>query len=224
MGLFHLLPLSVFLTALISGLQILGIQSLSVKPRLENQVIKTTISTTTPTFKPSTTPAPLPSATPTAQPTLTPTSTPAPTASPGPVPSAAPVSANNSNLSGEVLDLFNALNNYRAKNGVNTLAWDSKLADFAQTRANSFNQNRGLDNHAGFLDFINNQNGFQKLGFYKLGENSSWNISTSAVDLIEQVYTQDSGHKQNELNPGWSHIGIGVAGTSTDFIFGGNKM
>lgn len=169
----------------------------------------------TPTSQPTSTPTPIQSG-PTS--VLTPTNTPTPIATPTLAPT------NSSGLSGMVLDLFNALNNYRIKNGVNALAWDSKLGDFAQSRASIFNQNGGLDNHAGFLDFINNQDGFHKLGFYKLGENSSWGYNVSAVDLIEQVYTQDSGHKQNELNPSWSHVGIGLSGTSTDFVFGGSKM
>jgi uncharacterized protein YkwD len=121
-------------------------------------------------------------------------------------------------------EIHAALNGYRQKKGVGTLAWDQKLADFAQSRASSFATNGKLDSHAGFRDFIDNQDGFSKLGFYALGENSSYGFTLEGVHLIEWVYAGDKPHDDNQLSSSWSHVGIGVSGTATNLIFGGKKQ
>lgn len=121
-------------------------------------------------------------------------------------------------------EIFAALNAYRQKKGAGTLAWDSKLASYAQERTVLFQQQGKLDTHAGFQDYINNQDGFNKLGFYGLGENSSFGYQLEGVHLIEWVYAGDKPHDDNQLNAQWSHVGIGVAGTATNLIFGGNKQ
>ncbi len=121
---------------------------------------------------------------------------------------------------GEILE---ALNSYRAKNGRGGLSWDDKLAELAQSRAARFTELNSTDGHAGFQDYMNND-GFHKAGFYSLGENSSWGYKLVGVHIIEWVYAADQPHNDNQLNPQWSHVGIGVNGVSTDLIFGGRKM
>lgn len=118
--------------------------------------------------------------------------------------------------------LFKALNDYRAKNGKGSLAWDDKLGNYAQERANAFKASGNIDNHAGFSSFIQNQNGFATLGFNSLGENSSHGGMTSSQDIIEKIYANSPNHNQNMLGD-WSHVGVGVAGEFTNFIFGGKK-
>ncbi len=120
-------------------------------------------------------------------------------------------------------DILQALNNYRQKHGAGTLAWDQALADYAQTRASFFNNQGKLDEHAGFTAFLNNQDGFAKLGYNGLGENSSIGYVLAGVHLIEWVYAGDKPHNDNQLSPQWSAVGIGVSGTATDLIFGGSK-
>jgi uncharacterized protein YkwD len=68
-----------------------------------------------------------------------------------------------------------------------------------------------------------NNDGFGKLGFSSLGENSSYGYLLEGVHLIEWVYAGDAPHDNNQLNSEWSHVGIGVNGTATDLIFGGRK-
>ncbi|MBI2443125.1 MAG: CAP domain-containing protein [Candidatus Levybacteria bacterium] len=125
---------------------------------------------------------------------------------------------------GTAQEIFQALNAYRQRHGSGTLAWDSKLGDFAQGRADAFTRNNSTDAHAGFSDFINNQDGFHKLGFMALGENSSFGYHVEAVHLIEWIYAGDAPHNDNQLNQQWTHVGIGVSGVATDLIFGGKKM
>ncbi|MDP3941405.1 MAG: CAP domain-containing protein [bacterium] len=121
-------------------------------------------------------------------------------------------------------EILNALNSYRNRHGVGSLSYDQNLFSFAQGRADAFHARGSTDAHAGFTDLINNQDGFKKLGFMALGENSSFGYHVAAVHLIEWVYAGDAPHDNNQLNPQWTHVGIGVAGLATDLIFGGRKM
>ncbi len=121
-------------------------------------------------------------------------------------------------------NILTALNQYRQTQGKGTLTWDDKLANFAQSRAEYFVAIGDLDSHAGFSDYINNQDGFHKLGFMSLGENSSYGYTLAAVHLIEWVYAGDKPHNDNQLNSKWTHVGIGVSGTATDLVFGGEKL
>jgi uncharacterized protein YkwD len=125
---------------------------------------------------------------------------------------------------GTAQEIFAALNAYRQQQGKGTLAWDEALANFANTRAGFFSQKGTLDNHAGFLDYLNNQDGFKKLGFGSVGENSSFGFTLEAVHLIEWVYAGDSEHNDNQLSSDWHYVGISVNGTSTDLVFAGNKL
>jgi uncharacterized protein YkwD len=125
---------------------------------------------------------------------------------------------------GTASEILQALNAYRARHGSGALALDPTLVSYAQGRADMFNVNNATDAHAGFMDYINNQDGFKKLGFMSLGENSSLGYHVEAVHLIEWVYAGDAPHDQNQLNPSWTHVGIGVAGLATDLVFGGRRM
>lgn len=121
-------------------------------------------------------------------------------------------------------EILAALNAYRQLHGKGTLAWDDKLAGFANTRAEYFSQRGNLDSHAGFLEYLNNQDGFKKLGFANVGENSSIGFTLQAVHLIEWVYAGDAEHNNNQLNSEWSYVGIGVNGNATDLVFAGDRL
>lgn len=125
---------------------------------------------------------------------------------------------------GTAQELLAALNAYRQRHGKGILIWDNKLGEFAQLRAAYFASKGDLDSHAGFTDYINNQDGFKKLGFMSVGENSSYGYTLEAVHVIEWVYAGDKPHDDNQLNGEWTHVGIGVDGTATDFVFGGKKF
>jgi uncharacterized protein YkwD len=121
-------------------------------------------------------------------------------------------------------EIFVALNSYRQKQGKGTLIWDNGLASYAKQRSDYFVSIKKLDGHAGFSDFVDNQDGFKKLGFGGLGENSSYGYKLEGVHLIEWVYAGDKPHNDNQLNSAWTHVGIGVSGTATNLIFGGDKF
>lgn len=181
---------------------------------------------------------PLPTATTQPTPTTKPTSTPTPTLKPTTKPLSTPTYAatqigdHTFTITGipkassmpSVSEVLTALNNYRAKRGVPTLAADSNLMSYAQSRASLYKQLGRTDTHAAFLDFIQNQNGFAKLGFNALGENSSYlTYPVGAQVLIESLFGADAQHDQNQLNTKWSHVGIGIDGLGVDLVFGGSK-
>jgi len=121
-------------------------------------------------------------------------------------------------------EILSALNEYRNKNGSQKLTLDPKLTSYAQTRADFFYSNKNLDGHSGFNDFLNNQDGFNKLGFNWLGENASYGYKLNGVHLVEWIYGGDEPHDKNQLDTKWDHVGIGIKGTSTCIIFGTGKM
>jgi uncharacterized protein YkwD len=121
-------------------------------------------------------------------------------------------------------EIFEALNSYRRLHGRNTLSWDDKLASYALTRAQYFTQIGDLDEHAGFSEYLKDENNFKALGFWALGENSSYGYRLSGTHLIEWIYAGDKPHDDNQLNSDWSHVGIGVDGNQTNLIFGGQKI
>ncbi len=121
-------------------------------------------------------------------------------------------------------EILQALNQYRIKHGSQPLTVDPKLAQYAQSRADSFDAAGTTDEHQGFNDFLENQDGFQKLSFTWLGENTSIGYRMNGVHLIEWIYAGDEPHDKNQLDNKWSHIGIGVKGTATCLIFATGKM
>jgi len=123
-----------------------------------------------------------------------------------------------------VEELFTALNDYRRSKGVSVLTWDQTLADYADSRAKYFTSIKTTDGHAGFNDFLTNQDGFNKLGFNQLGENTSYGYRMLGVHLIEWIYAGDEPHDQNQRNSIWSHVGIGIDGLSTCLIFATGKF
>lgn len=116
-------------------------------------------------------------------------------------------------------EIFNALNAYRQKRGIAPLAWSNTLANYAQSRADFYTSKGSLDSHAGFMDFVNNQDGFKKLGFNHIGENAAYAGPLNGTHLIEWVFAADEEHNSNQLNTEWKSVGIGVSGVATDVIF-----
>lgn len=121
-------------------------------------------------------------------------------------------------------EILKAVNDYRQKFGSQILTLDNKLTSYAQSRADFFYSIDKLDSHAGFINFLDNEDGFNKLGFSQLGENSSIGYQLNGVHLIEWVYAGDEAHNKNQLNTSWDHVGIGVKGTATCLIFGTGRF
>ncbi len=121
-------------------------------------------------------------------------------------------------------EVLNALNNYRNVNGKSSLTWDDNLASYAQSRANHFSAISGTDKHAGFDNYLNNEDGFSKLGFRRVGENSYFGGKLNGVHMIEWVFAKSPGHNANQLDSQWTHVGIGVTNNSANLNFGGERM
>ncbi len=116
-------------------------------------------------------------------------------------------------------EILAALNDLRMRNGVQALKVDPKLCDYTQSRAELFTQIGSTDEHAGFEKFLEQEDGFKKLGYRQLGENSSYGFKMTGVHLIEFVYMQSPDHNKNQLDPKWDHSCVGVSGTATNLIF-----
>ena len=121
-------------------------------------------------------------------------------------------------------EILKAVNDYRQKFGSQILTLDNKLTSYAQSRADFFYSEDKLDSHVGFVNFLENEDGFNKLGFGQLGENSSLGYQLNGVHLIEWVYAGDDAHNKNQLETSWDHVGIGVRGTATCLIFGTGRF
>jgi uncharacterized protein YkwD len=120
-------------------------------------------------------------------------------------------------------EILAALNDYRVRRGSQRLAIDSNLASYAQSRADYLNSIKDVDGHKGFSDFLDNQNGYEKLGFTMLGENISYGYRLEGVHIIEWMYAADKPHDDNQVDNRWNYVGIGVRGTATAIIFGTGK-
>lgn len=121
-------------------------------------------------------------------------------------------------------ETFEALNVYRQRHGSGALIWDGNLAEYAQTRAEGFLRKRKLDQHQGFREYVSNDENRRSLGFWGLGENAAYGTRLFGVHLIEWIFAGDEPHDRNQLNPQWTHVGIGISGTAVDLIFGRNKI
>jgi uncharacterized protein YkwD len=121
-------------------------------------------------------------------------------------------------------EIFDALNEYRKVNGSQVLTWDEKLGNYAQSRAKYLNSIKNVDKHEGFNKFVEEDGGFEKLGFTMLGENISYGYKLNGVHTIEWMYAGDKPHNDNQLDNRWNFVGIGVDGLATCLIFGTGKM
>lgn len=125
---------------------------------------------------------------------------------------------------GTANEIYEALNSYRSAHSRGYLAWDEKLAAYAQIRADHFKTIGTTDEHAGLNQFLESEDGFVKLGFNQIGENSYFGGPLYGVHIIEWLFASSAEHNSNQLDSSWSHVGIGVTNTSVNIIFGGGKM
>lgn len=119
-------------------------------------------------------------------------------------------------------EAFEALNHYRLTKNKSLLLWDDNLAKYAAERATYICKN-GSDGHAGFSEYVENQEGYKTLGFYSLGENMSTHMRFTATHLIEWMYAADAPHDNNQLGD-WSHVGVGIYEDCSALIFANRKI
>lgn len=115
-------------------------------------------------------------------------------------------------------EVFEALNKYRQVKGKSTLSWDQSLADYSQSRADKFNNDKKLDEHAGFSSYFT-QDKMKEMGLSGVGENSAVGYVLNGTHLIEWVFAADAPHDDNQLNSSWNVVGVGVSGNAVNLIF-----
>ena len=129
------------------------------------------------------------------------------------------IQVQNDSQMGSAAEILQALNDLRTRSGAQLLASDPRLCQYAKDRADYFVTIKSTDAHAGFIDFLDNHDGFRFLGYGQVGENSSYGYVLSGVHLIEWVYNSDTEHSQNQLDPKWDRACVGVSSPATDLIF-----
>lgn len=129
------------------------------------------------------------------------------------------IKVKNDDRMGTPLEILTAINDLRRRNGAQPLKINEKLCAYTQSRAEYFNKIKNIDEHVGFQKFLEEENGFDKLGFGQLGENSSYGYIMTGVHLIEFVYMRSPEHNKNQLEPKWDHACVGVSGPATNIIF-----
>lgn len=120
-------------------------------------------------------------------------------------------------------EVFNALNAYRSEKGIANLSWDDNLANFSQSRVDTFASGNSLDNHAGFRSYMEN-GGFEASGFNELGENSAQLAGPmNSVKIIREIYGASPAHNTSQLDPSWTHVGVAINGIFVNINFGKDK-
>ena len=120
-------------------------------------------------------------------------------------------------------EIFNALNFYRNEKGIASLSWNNTLANFSQSRVNTFASISNLDSHAGFKSYMEN-GGFEASGFNGLGENSAQLASPmNGAKIIREIYGASPAHNTSQLDPSWTHAGVAINGIFVNINFGKDK-
>lgn len=115
-------------------------------------------------------------------------------------------------------ELFEAVNSYRRAHGLSTLTSNTTICDIAQKRAEEQVANGGLDNHAGFNKYGEDQNEFSHLGEVLYGGQP-----LSGVHIVEFGWDRSlTGHREALQNPNWQIGCGGIAGVYAAFIFANN--
>lgn len=120
-------------------------------------------------------------------------------------------------------ELFLQLNLHRTRNGKQVLIWDSRLGDYAQSRADLYAMLKSTDSHAGFRADNASGNLNYKFQFFGLGENASYGTVGDARYIIEEWFGKSPAHNNAQLDSKWTHVGIGVNNEGININFGGGK-
>jgi len=153
------------------------------------------------------TPAPQPAPRPTPQPAPQPVPQPTPQPAPQPAPPATGQAIHQ--LSESELLMINLVNQERQKAGVAALRIDTELSRVARIKSEDMMAN-------GYFSHTSPTYGspFQMMrtfgiSFRSAGENIA---RSSSVNNAHNGLMNSEGHRRNILNPGFTHIGVGIAG------------
>jgi uncharacterized protein YkwD len=113
-------------------------------------------------------------------------------------PKCAPATASKTDVM--AADLFHRLNAERAARSIAPLSWDPTLGNYAE--AWSVNMAGGGFRHSAIGNL---------LGPYNfVGENIAAGSAGTTAGSLHDAWMHSDGHRQNILNPGFTHVGVGV--------------
>lgn len=107
----------------------------------------------------------------------------------------------------QAIDLFNAVNEHREKNGVKPVEWDDELAALAYIRAKEQAEVRGHErpDGAGFYE-IAHEYGYS---YASISENIAIGKEATTERMLDGWITSKKGHGQNMINGKWVKSGMG---------------
>lgn len=114
-------------------------------------------------------------------------------------------------------ELNTAMNSYRNAHNLTAVQATEGICSIAQSRANEQSANNGLDSHAGFNKYVQNQSEFTRMGEVLFGGNQP----QYGVHIVEFGWDRSlTGHKEAIQDPSW-RFGCGaISGYYAVFIFG----
>ncbi|HQD41051.1 MAG TPA: CAP domain-containing protein [Bacillota bacterium] len=106
--------------------------------------------------------------------------------------------------------LINLINEERKKAGLNPLAVDLKLSKVARIKSEDMRTNNYFSHTSPTYG-----SPFQMMKDFGITyKSAAENIAkTSSVDRAHTGFMNSEGHRQNILNPGYTHIGVGISGS-----------
>lgn len=114
-------------------------------------------------------------------------------------------------------ELFIEMNSYRQSHSLPTIQKNDTLCSIAQKRADEQVANGGLDNHAGFDKYAQNQQEFSRMGEVLFGGGQP----EYGVHIVEFGWDRSlTGHREAIQDPNWQYGCGGIAGYFAVFIFG----
>lgn len=106
----------------------------------------------------------------------------------------------------EVLRLVNV---EREKRGLNPLKWDSELSKAARFKSEDMRDHNYFDHESPTFGSLENLLGFFKISYSSAGENLAGGLF-HPEDAVEG-WMNSPGHRENILNPQFTHLGVGYA-------------
>jgi uncharacterized protein YkwD len=115
-------------------------------------------------------------------------------------------------------ELTQAINSYRQSHGSPSLAWESGLAAFAQAQAGYFDSKNGFVKDDGYSQIIYPL--IPSINTFVTGEIDAIGVTGTATHIVVEVFGANPTQNSNQLNPKWTHVGIGVSGRTIIVVFG----
>ncbi|KAB3527704.1 hypothetical protein F8153_11670 [Alkaliphilus serpentinus] len=153
-------------------------------------------------------PAPAPAPAPKPEPAPAPAPAPAPKPEPAPAPAPKPVTENGKHaLTADEIRMVEMVNAERTKAGVAPLQIDVDLASVARVKSKDMHDNKYFSHKSPTYGSPFDMMRAFGINYKSAGENLAMH---SSVESAHIGLMNSEGHRKNILNPGFTHIGIGI--------------